>query len=342
MARTKQTARKSTSGTAPRRQYFKDNDDKPKVTQKTLVDIYNSTETRTIAVEGSDEFTVDPDLVNLSFDINEESQDYQEAIMMTLRSLDEAKKEVLALDISNEQVSCDSLCVSDRVVILKNGVEVDEEFDDDGEVVEDPAKIKPRIILRVCLEGEDVKLFGKLMLKFVHLGIPNYQAPLYETSMLTEHRNKARENAIKNAQEKARIILSSIEINRALNDTTVMTTTDQEQPTTLSIGMPIAINDIHCDIEDDSCSSFSGNSSAWYMNAPIGSKSKKKIKQSTNTTESNANVVDGDAAFIESLMKRSDDLFTMPSLRIIAQIKEDEDEDDEDKDMNDIGMAITN
>jgi len=333
MPRTRQTARKSTGGRAPRRQlatragYFGASDD---TSQSTLVEIYNTTRTRTIAVDGQDEFEVPPDLVNLSFDISEEAVDYQEAIQLTLASLDACRNKALAMGIPNESMSCDSMSVSERVKIMQDGVEVEddgeeeEEEDDDfarpvssksrkraGQSVggppakkaaveegegEVPKKIKekirvtvyiPRIILRMRLEEDTLKLFGRLMFTVLQMGVPNFEAPMYETTELTAHRHKARDNAIINAKDKATIILDGID------------------DSSLCLGDPITVNDIHCDVQDDSLQSFTGSHTPWFL-----SYGKKK---SSHT---------GDIAPIsDSLLARMDDLFVIPPLRIIARIK---------------------
>ena len=191
MVRTRQTARQSTGGMAPRRQIASYGSHR-QTSQDTLVGIYNQQRTRTIALDGTDEFDVDPDLISLSFLISDEEDSYQGAIRVVLAKLDETRGKIFDMGIPNEAVSCDSLSVQERIAVLQNGVEVsddtsdseDEDSDDNSgpfrrkktekkgkkeEKSKADTKIKvtmyiPKIVIRIRLEDETIKSFGTLML----------------------------------------------------------------------------------------------------------------------------------------------------------------------------------
>merc|ERR1712146_380447 len=82
------------------------------------------------ALDGTDEFDVDPDLISLSFLISDEEDSYQGAIRVVLAKLDETRGKIFDMGIPNEAVSCDSLSVQERVAVLQNGVEVSDDTSD--------------------------------------------------------------------------------------------------------------------------------------------------------------------------------------------------------------------
>ena len=148
----------------------------------------------------------------------------------------------------------------------------------------------PKIVIRIRLENETIKLFGTLMFTLLQMGLVNFEAPIYESTELTQYRNKARENAIINAEERAHLIISS------LNDESV------------SVGKPLTINDINCAVEDDSSEAFTGNSmTPWFLNAPVG---KRKFAADSNLP-----------LFSDDMATRMNDLFVIPKIRISARIQ---------------------
>ena len=275
MARTKQTARQSTGGKAPRQVIsggrsggFDDTN------QSTLVELYNATQTRTIAVTGTDEFDVEVDVVSMSFKIMEEDLDYQKAIVSCLSSLDFVRNAIKGLGVSNDAISSDALRVNKRHVSMRDGHIVptpDSDDDDDepcsshfgsgvghagfgmpGSSLRKSSKrrkteeekqeksettnnvvYQPCIILRVQLTGEakTVPLFPRIMFTLLQMGIPNHESPIYDSSLITEHRHRARENAILNAHDKANNILISLDSD-------------------VCVGKPVTVNDIHVDPYD--------------------------------------------------------------------------------------------
>ena len=129
MARTRQTARGSTGGRAPS---FPRNSDRDN--QSLLVQIFTTTSTRTIAVDGEDEQEVEPDIIRMSFQISEERRDSMEAIQAALLKLSEARIKLEAVGVSKDSITSDSVSMRERSVILKDGIEVE----DDGEEESQP------------------------------------------------------------------------------------------------------------------------------------------------------------------------------------------------------------
>jgi len=326
MARTKQTARQSTGGRAPRQVLssgWSDGD----TSQSTLVELYNATQTRTIAVTGTDEFDVEVDIVSISFKIMEEDLDYQKAIVSCLSSLDFVRSKIKGLGISNDAISSDALRVNKRHVSMRNGeiVPTPDSDDDDGpsssgfgfsgssqpqsskrRKTEEKEKEKsettnvvvyqPCIILRVQLTGEakTVPLFPRIMFTLLQMGIPNHESPIYDSSLITEHRHRARENAILNAHDKANNILTSLDSD-------------------VCVGKPVTVNDIHVDPYDihqsDGISSYEGFHSH-SRNSIVG------LKRSSVT-----NPEDQVQLFSDALLERVDELFVIPPIRIAGKIK---------------------
>jgi len=257
--------------------------------QETLTEIFNLTKSRTIAVNGTNEIEVEPDLVRLSFKVSEQDADYMEAVRATLGSLDLVREAARNIGITNDKMSCDSMSVK--------------QFHQEPKIGKKPKKAtlvyQPSIILRIRLEGEKVSLFGKLMVTFLKLGIENYQAPIYETTKLDQFRNKARVNAIKNAKEKADLILSGLDL-------------------TLSSGCPISINDMHVNTTSDSDKSFEG--SPWYLNIPL-KKPRSPDEESKDSHSSGEDSSNSPVTFDPDFLERTDDLFSVPPISLSAYIK---------------------
>ena len=131
MARTKQTARRSTGGIAPRSYFGQSSSGGDN--QSSLVQIFTATSTRTIAVDGEDEIEVDPDTVRMSFQISEERRDSMEAIQSVLTRLSEARAKLDSVGVSKDSITSDSVSMRQRSAILKDGIEVEE--DDEPEPV---------------------------------------------------------------------------------------------------------------------------------------------------------------------------------------------------------------
>lgn len=121
MARTKQTARRSTGGRAPSwgQSFGGDN-------QSSLVQIFTTTSTRTIAVDGEDEIEVDPDTVRMSFQISEERRDSMEAIQAVLTRLSEARAKLESVGVSKDSITSDSVSMRTRSAVLQDGIEVED------------------------------------------------------------------------------------------------------------------------------------------------------------------------------------------------------------------------
>ena len=96
------------------------------------------------------------------------------------------------------------------------------------------------IILRVVIDGEGLTTrFGGVMLGMMEIGLCCYEAPVYTLSTLTDHRNEARCNAVTNAMEKAKLMVTAL-----------------GEDVGVTLGSPISINDIPRDIVDDAADSF--------------------------------------------------------------------------------------
>mmetsp|Transcript_7695 Transcript_7695/g.12978 ORF Transcript_7695/g.12978 Transcript_7695/m.12978 type:complete len:298 (-) Transcript_7695:299-1192(-) len=228
MARTMQTARKST-GFRNHREY--------ETSQESLFRIYEKDKTRSIAVNGSDDLKIQPDLVKLFFEISEVSQDVTNAIELTLQKLGAVRDKIVALGVANDCIFSDSITVNNAESMSDDEEEEDEDVN--GEKSE--SSHEATVVCRVQLEGETAALFGKVMFAMSSLGVQCHQAPLYESTELTAHRNESRENAIRNAKEKASRMVD------ALNNES------------LQLGKPISIIDTHVNVDDDADESFVGN-----------------------------------------------------------------------------------
>ncbi len=255
-----------------------------------MTEIYNNTGSRTIAVDGEDEFDVVPDLVKLSFEIKEERLDYQDAINMVLVKLSEARAKVIATGVSNDFISSDSLSVREREVNPLDANGKKKKKDELGTLY------LATIIMRVRLEGETVSQFGELMIQLTAMGLISFEAPTYETSELTALRNEAREHAVINAREKAEIMVNGLGSEH------------------LKLGKPISIFMVPVDISDDSDESFTGNSRSWFL-AP------RRLSASTNRfgyDEPEPEESASKALLLDKLKHHVNDLFVMPPITIKA------------------------
>ena len=84
MARTRQTARRSTGGMAPR-MYMNSSSSGANIREQMTT--YNETKTRTIEVIGEAEFDVAPDEVKLTFKIKEKAYKVEEALQAAVEKL---------------------------------------------------------------------------------------------------------------------------------------------------------------------------------------------------------------------------------------------------------------
>ena len=305
MARTRQTARRATGGMAPRKQLATraairrsyENEENPyggtpqvqmftaTATTQTVVGATATAGTgsaadtacsgvRTIVVEGTAELVEYPDMVHLSFLINETGDSIQDGIQKAMSKMAHVRQIATSIDdgddggegIPNANITSDSIGSKGKrteygYYVTKNNNKKrkksddydygdDEEDDDSKEWI--PTSIKTvyeiKSVIRICLEGADLveRVFSKLCYRIMsEVGLRTYSAPIYDLTELTHHRNLARVSACENAKEKATKILE------ALDDPTI------------KLGVPICIRDIHCDIEDDAANSFAGNYSTW-------------------------------------------------------------------------------
>jgi uncharacterized protein YggE len=300
MARTRQTARKSTGSRAPRR-HLRSYDDSDVI--EVLPD--GADLRRTIAVNGVAAFEVAPDLIVLPFEIVERSFDPLGATEQAVSKLGETRQKLISLGIQNESISSDSL--SFREIVEEEDDEDEDEDEhsakkrkksdlndekDNNEEIEEEEKpsviYEAKIVLHVSLEGEQSKLFGKVMITLLSLGLQQSGNPTYDLLEINAHRNDARRDAIKNAVEKAAVIVESLENPR------------------LSLGAPLVIRDLVVDLEETVSPSFS------FFNM---------FSQSSRTITSGCHREEDVSRRMEALLSQADQLFVPPDIRVVARIQ---------------------
>lgn len=294
MARTRQTARRSTGGPAPR---FGQCVSASESSESQQVEIFTHTNVRTIAVTGSVDMEVNPDIVRVSFEIAGTGADTDAAMSQAVPRLAKARELATACGIDNQSIFSDSVRINEVV-----------EYEDGASAgrssfgARDPTKViknryvKVTTVLRISLEGSNVSLFNSLMLAFTDYGLQTYDAPVYDTSMITEYRQQARQDAVLNAKAKAEVLVA------ALGDSSV------------TLGSPILIRDIQVDVTSDAESSFNG----------LGLSFGPTVVQSTgeelsDSEESQAPKVKKPR--LDELQKVTGDLFVVPPIIIGAQVK---------------------
>ena len=299
MARTRQTARRSTGGLAPRRQFATMSSNNGFGDQQ--VQVWTETGTRTIVVEGTAELNHIPDIVHLSFLVSETADSIPEGIQTVLSKLSQVRKIAMDCGVPNSNVSSDSIGSTGKKTEY-GYYEKDNSF----KVTETKTQYEVKSVVRICLDGSDgskasSKLFSKLCFEILgSLGLRTYEAPMYDSSELTSLRHQARVDACENAKEKATKILG------ALNDPNV------------KIGRPVCIRDVHCDIDDDSHNSFDGNWTSWQTereivdNQSASSPTKKARIEKSKEIENPLSSLDSSIA---------EHIFAVPPIKIAACVQ---------------------
>jgi len=266
MAKTKQTARRSTGGRAPRRQLatraarsFASSGESNDLStgnenMQRQMTVYTETngDKRTIIVEGQSELLEIPDVVHLSFKVTSaDDETLQGAIRNCINKISKIRSITTGCGASNENVTSDSIGTEAKKI--EYGKYVSSTGGDDSTTwkvitskVRYQAKSVVRVMLEVQEEGEEhaiSHLFSRVCYSIMvnDDNIVMHDAPRYELSDITGLRNAARREACVNAKEKANYIID------ALDDDTVR------------LGNPVCFTDIHCNIEDDAEESFCGN-----------------------------------------------------------------------------------
>ncbi len=291
MARTKQTARRSTGGLAPRA--FGSSP----TTQSVVADIYQNTKTRCIAVEGEVEMQVDPDMSHLSLELRREAKDAGDALDLLLDSLARTREIARTIGLSEDDVITDSVSFHQRKI--NND---DDESDDEEEEEEEEEKKKGKskdeyvhqatVVVRIVLEGETVRHFNEVMIQFLANGMKSHSPPVYERSDLNECRAVARKDATQNAIARATAILSG------LNDSTI------------KLGAPLTINDVQIDVSDDASGSFNycsifNMTPSKAMGAEEDEKTEERVKR----------------ARTDRLQRAIGPLFVAPQLTVAARVQ---------------------
>ena len=255
MARTKQTARRSTGGCAPRRQLATSYNNGGESTQRTQIEIFQNTGKKTIVVDGTCEFTETPDLIYLSFLVERKAPTLKAGIQKVIQKLGEIRTIARTMGVPNESISSDSIASSvehSEYGYMTKANDKSNDDDSDDYDSEDGDKVfkrtdyrvthKVKSVLRICLQGEHAaSMFSKVCYGIISAGFRTHSAPIYELSNITELRHQAREQACENAKEKAERIVNAL-----------------KDPKT-QLGSPITLSDVHCDLKDDSEDSFLGN-----------------------------------------------------------------------------------
>ena len=255
------------------------------------------------------------------FKISKESMSSSQAILDTLACLGEVRTNLTAVGVSNDKIFSDSISIQKKTCVYVNGLLMDphEAVDSDDDSEDGKRKKKKTekeycevftasVIIRIQLDvgepdenetdqsksaksnKENKKLFGKVMACTMRMGITNCRAPLYETTELTLLRQEARQNAAKNATEKANIIAASL-------------------GTGTKIGSPISVIDCHCDVDDDSSNNFVSSFNGFWDSF--------KLKKKVDGTEEK----DAMETIPNSLMEQMDDLFVPPTICVKARVK---------------------
>ena len=132
------------------------------------------------------------------------------------------------------------------------------------------------------------------------MGLFSHEAPLYEVSDLTEHRHEARANAVRNAKEKAEVMIDALGDPR------------------LTLGFPITVNDIPLDVQDDASSGFYVK--PWYMHHR-GALAKKANVTSLAGDSSSSSTPMEPSAISKLLEDGFDELFDISPIRVSACVR---------------------
>lgn len=224
------------------------------------------------------EFEVIPDIVNLSFAIEEESADFDDAMVNILDKLSESRNIVTSMGISEANISSDSVGSNKKEIESKKG-KLDITF-------------HLTVVLRIRLEENNVAIFSNVLHSLLSFGLRMNDAPVYDLSELTKHRNVARTEAAANAKDKALNIVSGF------NDAN------------LALGSPLIVSDFHVDIDDDSDESFSGMINSRTFTFSKASHSKAETKSDEHQAKK--------ARVDES---RVTEIFKIPPVRVCASVK---------------------
>jgi len=265
MARTRQTARRSTGGRAPRRQLAtqaarrsyscNDNLSTGNENMKHQMNLYKESggDQRTIIVEGQSELLEPPNLVYLSFKTTSADNDtLQCAIRNCMAKMSSIRSIAADYGVSHENVTSDSIgSKSKRIEYGKYVKKPDDDESTEWKVFKTKVKYQAESVVRIMLEADDdddigskiSALYSKVCYSImIHDdNIVMQEAPRYELSDITRLRNDARRSACENAKEKATFIID------ALDDDSV------------KLGNPVCFTDIHCDLKDDAEESFCGS-----------------------------------------------------------------------------------
>lgn len=321
MARTRQTARRSTGGMAPRAAMARD------YSVSTQMSTYNETKTRTIEVLGEAEFDIAPDEAKLTFKIKERAYDVEDALKAVVEKLRDVRESLNKFGISNEEVTTDSVNIENEYeyvrvdengeeleIIEKNKVEGDDSDDEEPfllisrnkkkKVNEKEGEVKRykklnfffcSTIVRIHLNKVTIENFSKTMFLCMTMGLTTHKAPVYDLSDFTEQREMVRTEATKNAYEKAKAMIEVLSEK-------------------VELGPPVLLRDIPLNVDDDADDSFEGQySNKWWQSA--SSKAHEKLR-AANEGDKKRKIESEENRF--DFTAHLDDLFVVAPIRIMA------------------------
>lgn len=228
-------------------------------------------------MEGTSELEVDPDIIQLSFRIEERSMNFDDAMEAVLKSLAECRAALLATGVLNTSITSDSVGSTRRECENKKGPNT--------------VEYEVSIVVRVSLEEDAVPLFGAVMLAALTLGHKVHNPPTYDVADLTDFRHQAREGAMTNALEKALVIVRAMNRPKAVDFVT--------------LGAPVMVSDLSVDIKDDADDSWCGNTDTYHYAfsnrrrdtaAVVPEPSSKKHKLDHHGSSSSSSAADSGAA----------------------------------------------
>jgi len=347
MARTRQTARKSTGGMAPRS--YMNSSSSSNIREQ--LSTYNETKTRTIEVIGEAEFDVAPDEVKLTFKIKEKAYKVEDALQAAIEKLSEVREALSGLGVTNENISTDSVNVLkdyeyvrtnedglELEIIEKSEVEADSDDDErpwlpfgsrssnrgrDDKAKEAEKKEKKKLfkklsfffastIIRVHLNKDTIDKFSETMFLLMSMGLQNHKAPIYDLSDFTEQRAFVRTEATKNAYVKAKAMVD------VLSDT-------------VELGPPILLKDVPLEVDDDADDCFEGSYNRWGFfrsehtrvraaneDDPNEEPSQKRARTATNNEKEDKEGDETQSKDQFDFQEHLKDLFVVPPIRIMA------------------------
>lgn len=174
-----------------------------------LLVIGQETEKRpTIFVNGSAEILIQPDEVLIQLDVTKLNKDLQVAKRETDAAVAKVIDLARAIPVKPENVKTDYFSVEMKYQSIrdpKNRI-----YDEDGDEVGTRVFLGYEVSTTVIVRLTDISKFESFFAEVLRTGISEVDSVKFETSKLREHRDKAREMAMKAAYEKASAMAGAI------------------------------------------------------------------------------------------------------------------------------------